>query len=906
MKFYSSHLFFFLFFLSSYGICFTQSASQISTLEEKLRNESSVSATILISLELSKLYSAEDLEKALNYAEAAYKKSVEYQSYKDQANSLNQIGKINMLNNNYDQALESFINSLNINKQYSDLKGAAISNILIGDVYREIGDEKRARNQYEQALQIGMKTKNLITQSVSNLSLGKLENKVGNQNLSLQYLILSNEQISLTNETSLKAEISYSLGMSYVKSNQFNKATQILIKSLKSYEKINDLKNQTLLCFEIGNLYETLEDHDKSLLYMKNSLGLAEKIGYKEFIKKGYENISKVYESKGDYKRAYEFLQYYTAIKDVREINALETQLELAKKNQALLLVEEKEKREKEISNVRFFFITVLLIIFLLFSVFMLYAYRQKSSINIELKTATDEANRSRKEKEDFFAYTSHEIRTPLNAVVGMSQLLSGTHLDKKQQHYLKTISSSANNILFLVNDILDLAKIEKGAIQLENIPFSLRDLVNDICHTLAFKTRVKNIDLKSTIDEAIPDLILGDPVRINQILLNLADNGVKFTEKGQVIIELSLKKKSANTSFILFSVKDTGIGIKNEKLETIFDSFKQESSETTRQYGGTGLGLSITKELVQLMGGEIKVESVAGKGSSFYFYLKMDIAKNVTKYNTSKTKKADALLSSVNILLVDDNQLNRDVFIDLISDSKNNVSVDIAEDGVQAIRKFESNNYDIILMDLQMPNMDGYETTKHIREKFPAIKNQIPIVAMTAHVLEGVSEKCLAAGMNDCVSKPINTYQLSLLINQLLNRGAESNVSIDKNTISNNKKEGSVIDLSMIKKISKNNNEKIIKYINLYLESVPLDLQNMKEALAEKNYKVLGELAHKLKGNAGYMGLNKLLSCLEKMENLIENDEKSNEIIIIVNRVESIIALSIDELNSYKKQCLT
>ena len=231
MKFYRSHLFFFLFFLSSYGICFTQSASQISTLEEKLRNESSVSATILISLELSKLYSAEDLEKALNYAEAAYKKSVEYQSYKDQANSLNQIGKINMLNNNYDQALESFINSLNINKQYSDLKGAAISNILIGDVYREIGDEKRARNQYEQALQIGMKTKNLITQSVSNLSLGKLENKVGNQNLSLQYLILSNEQISLTNETSLKAEISYSLGMSYVKSNQFNKATQILTDS---------------------------------------------------------------------------------------------------------------------------------------------------------------------------------------------------------------------------------------------------------------------------------------------------------------------------------------------------------------------------------------------------------------------------------------------------------------------------------------------------------------------------------------------------------------------------------------------------------------------------------------------------------------------------------------------------
>jgi len=368
----------------------------------------------------------------------------------------------------------------------------------------------------------------------------------------------------------------------------------------------------------------------------------------------------------------------------------------------------------------------------------------------------------------------------------------------------------------------------------------------------------------------------------------------------------MSLKKKSANSAVILFSVKDTGIGIKNEKLETIFDSFKQESPETTRQYGGTGLGLSITKELVQLMGGEIKVESVAGKGSRFYFYLKMDVAKNVTKYNSSETEKADAFLSNINILLVDDNQLNRDVFIDLISDDKNNVTIDTAEDGVKAIEKFKKNNYDVILMDLQMPNMDGYQTTMYIRENFPVEKNEIPIIAMTAHVIEGISEKCLAAGMTDCVSKPINTYQLSQLINQLLNRESESNVPIDKNTESNNKKEDSVIDLSMIKKISKNNNEKIIKYINLYLESVPMDLEKMKKALQEKKFTALSKIAHKLKGNAGYMGLNELLLCLDKLENLIENDEKSNEIIIIVNRVESIITLSIDELKSYKKQCLT
>ena len=893
-----SYFFFLLFYIVTFGVLNAQVNTQIDHLEKQLENENNNSREILISIELSKLYTEIDLKKALSYAQNALKKSTISQSYEDQANSLNQIGKVYMFENNYDLALEAFMNSLNINKKYADLKGSAISTVLIGDVYREIGDKKRSRNQYEQALQIGAKTKSLNVQAIANFSLGKLEAKANNQNLSIQYLILSHEQIVLTNETSLIGEISYSLGKSYILSNKLNTAVVFLIQSLKAYEKINDLKNQTLVSYEIGLVYEQLEDHDKSLLHMKNSIGIAEKIGYKEFIKKGYESISKVYESKGDFRRAYEFLQYYSAIKDVREINALETQLELAKKKQELLLIEEKEKREEEVSDLRFFFIVVLSIILFLFSGFMLYAYRQKSAINTELEAATNEANRSRKEKEDFFAYTSHEIRTPLNAVVGMSQLLAGTNLDEKQQHYLKTIHSSANNILFLVNDVLDLAKIEKGAIQLEKIPFSIKEIISNICSTLSFKTRIKNITLKSRIDEAVPDLLIGDPVRLNQILLNLADNGVKFTEKGHVLIDLSLDNKTKNTVELSFKVTDTGVGIKKEKLETIFDSFKQESSETTRQYGGTGLGLSISKELVQLMGGELKVESITGNGSTFYFNLKMDVAKSGAKSVKINETKANSTLSNIHILVVDDNPLNRDVFIDLISDPKNNVKVDIAEDGIQAVEQYRNNDFDIILMDLQMPNMDGYEATRVIRSDFPKEKREIPIVAMTAHVLDGVAEKCIAAGMNDCVSKPINTAHLSLLINQLLN----GNTSPSKTQINNvSVKKRTVVDLTMIKKISKNNQEKIIKYIDLYLNSVPSDMEKMKKALKLKDFKSLSSLAHKLKGNAGYMGLNALLSSLDSLEKLIENDENSKEITIIVNRVESIIALSIDELKSYK-----
>ena len=236
------------------------------------------------------------------------------------------------------------------------------------------------------------------------------------------------------------------------------------------------------------------------------------------------------------------------------------------------------------------------------------------------------------------------------------------------------------------------------------------------------------------------------------------------------------------------------------------------------------------SKELVQLMGGELKVESITGNGSTLYFNLKMDVAKSGAKSVKINETKANSTLSNIHILVVDDNPLNRDVFIDLISDPKNNVKVDIAEDGIQAVEQYRNNDFDIILMDLQMPNMDGYEATRVIRRDFAKEKREIPIVAMTAHVLDGVAEKCIAAGMNDCVSKPINTAHLSLLINQLLN----GNTSPSKTQINNvSVKKRTVVDLTMIKKISKNNQEKIIKYIDLYLNSVPSDMEKMKKRLS-------------------------------------------------------------------------
>ncbi len=845
---------------------------------------------------------------SMEHAKKALLISSSSHSSENYVNALIQIGKIELIKTNYNLALESFIKALEINKENADIRGTAISMLLIGDVYKEIGDYKRARNQFEQVLNNGEKTKNNFIKAISNFSIGKLEYEVGNNNLSLQYLILANDLISLSNDVNLKADFSHELGHYYIKEGQLKNAIQVLIKSLKIYETLADKESQAVLCYELSGAYEKIGDEDRSLQYMKTSLSLAEETGMKAYIKMGYENLAKVYETKGDYRRAYEFLKYFSAIKDVSEINALEAKLELAKKNQKLLLLEEHEKTQKQIRTIRYLFFIVLLAIMLVFSGFMYYAYRQKSSMNVKLEAANKKANKLRKDKEDFFAYTSHEIRTPLNAVVGMSQLLSETDLNKQQQHYLKTIKSSTKNILFLVNDVLDLTKIEKGAIQLESIPFSLKEIINDICHSLSFKTRDKNIELTADIDRKIPELVLGDPVRINQILLNLADNAVKFTENGKVTIKLSEVMNTSDSLSINFTIVDTGIGINEEKIDHIFDSFKQESSETTRQYGGTGLGLSISKELVQLMGGSLSVKSTYGKGSTFYFELdfKKANAKSKIEKSVSLENNATDLLNDLSILLVDDNKLNRDVFYDLINNQKRNVKVDMAEDGIIAIERLNKFTYDIVLMDLQMPNKDGFETTKYIRNEMPDNIKDIPIVAMTAHVLEGVSEKCLDVGMNDCISKPLNVKLLTQKINSLLHINGDTSTSIIVEESGDVKNEGSIVDLSIIKKISKNNPEKIIKYIDLYLKSVPSDLNEMLTEAKALNYKNVGTLAHKIKSAVGYMGVEKAIPDLTELEKLIKKVENSAEIVNIVNRVESILLLSIEELKAYKEQCLT
>ncbi|MGZ3900254.1 MAG: ATP-binding protein [Bacteroidia bacterium] len=373
---------------------------------------------------------------------------------------------------------------------------------------------------------------------------------------------------------------------------------------------------------------------------------------------------------------------------------------------------------------------------------------------------AKEKAEESKRAKEQFLANMSHEIRTPMNGIIGFAKLLEDSPLTPQQKEYLHAIEASGSNLLVIINDILDLSKMEAGKITFEERKLSITDCINNAMQILKPKI-VNNVAFTKIVDSRIPVFLKGDEVRLNQVLINLISNAIKFTEEGEIVVWVKLLNEDEKSVELEFCVHDTGIGIPKSKQEVIFESFAQASNSTTRKYGGTGLGLTISKELVELQGGTMKVESELKKGSDFFFTLKFNkcTASDEEQIESRKLNGKDIKeksLASVKILLVEDNKLNQ-LLASKVLEQWNTFPI-IATNGKIAIQKLSEEKFDLVLMDIQMPEMDGYEATSYIRTH---ISKSLPIIAMTANAMAGEKEKCIKAGLNDLIAKPFDPKEL-------------------------------------------------------------------------------------------------------------------------------------------------
>jgi signal transduction histidine kinase/CheY-like chemotaxis protein len=377
-----------------------------------------------------------------------------------------------------------------------------------------------------------------------------------------------------------------------------------------------------------------------------------------------------------------------------------------------------------------------------------------------QLEVATEELAKSTKAKSEFLATMSHEIRTPMNAILGMTHLLKQDSPRKDQVEPINILDFSGRTLLSLIDDVLDFSKIEAGKIEFENIEFELSKLISVIMESFKATASNKGIELKNEIEKGIPNVLIGDPARLTQILNNLVSNALKFTEEGQVKVEVSTVGDYDDAVRLKFSIKDTGIGIEEERVDSIFESFTQASQNTKRLFGGTGLGLTISKQLAELQGGNISVESKEGVGSTFMVELTFDKATSTTEVEEHTKKEADThTITGLKVLLAEDNVVNQKVMIRFLE--RWNIEMEVVNNGEEALEALKESNFDVILMDLQMPKMDGYEASEQIRKLDDPYKRNTPIIALTAAALKEVREKVYASGMNDFVTKPFNPVDL-------------------------------------------------------------------------------------------------------------------------------------------------
>lgn len=527
--------------------------------------------------------------------------------------------------------------------------------------------------------------------------------------------------------------------------------------------------------------------------------------------------------------------------------------------------------------------------------------------ISVDITPLQEHANeliKTRKAKENFLANISHEIRTPINGIVGMVKLLESTPTLPQQRKYIDAIRKSSETLQVLINDLLDLSIIDSGNIKLEQIGFRPKPLLTALVDSFRYTAQKKGLQLTLNYDPYIDQVLIGDPIRLNQILQNLIANSVKFTPKGYIKLYALRVNDDQQVAQLQFIVEDSGIGIPTDNLIKIFESFEQGDDQISRNYGGTGLGLSIVKRLVDLQNGSISVESMENKGTTFKIAIEYAVGsdKDIESYKNTFDQPhldSDSLdLSDHHLLLVEDNDINL-LYTKMILD-KWNCRVDTAPNGLQALEMLKEHDYSLILMDVLMPVMNGFDATKFIRSKFESPKSDTIIIAITANAMEGDTEKCRAAGMDDYLSKPFKPDELKKIITKYL-------AIIDKNGKTGqihklNTPGKKIVDLSYLRKISDNNTNFIVDMISSFIDQMPGDINKIKIAARQGNWEEVANIAHKIKPSITFMGIDSIKGCISDIQELAQSG-KTDSLEGLINEVDVITKSAFDELRKEIEQ---
>ncbi len=810
-------------------------ADQIGYLEGKANSLRELSVNLL----QARTYAS--AVKSLEQAAHLFKETGDFDTYRK---CLNELSDIYYLLGDYELALERLYDALQVSTALQKETFIAEVYNKVGIIYKVIGEYQKAIEQHRQALQRYEKAGDEAQVSITNYYIGNCYNWADELDVALNYLEKSLKSAQVLRDQALKISPLGSLAILFTKTKNYAKAEEYFVLAVDAVDHTGNLKLKADLLKSLGNLYLEQKLFSKSISTLLESLQIAEKLDLQTPSNQVHFFLSQAYERTGDYQQALHHLKRFSEIS--REI----AREEIAIKTKGIQLKFDLE----------------------------------------EIKSQKELAEHSARLKDRFLSTISHELRTPLNGVVGMANLLADTHPSPEQLEYINTIKLSANNLISIIDEILDYSRIKSGEVILNEERFALPEMIGSLAQGFKSLADKKQLRFSLALGPGIPGFVKTDKARLSQILSNLLSNSVKYTDKGSVSLEVNCEPLDDRLARFRFDVTDTGIGIPEERLAGIFESFAGENEEKTTQ--GTGLGLAIVRQLVDLLKGTIHVKSRLHEGSKFTVEITLPYDGPVGEGKSLYGQTAQRELSDVYILLVEDNKVNQFLGKQILT--KLGFQVQLAGNGQEALDIISKDHFDLVLMDVNMPVMNGYDLTRMIRNSLPEPKNQVPIVALTAYASTAEKQKAFGIGMNDYITKPYSPQELLHVIVRQLNLKpvtVQESVGTEQpgmNKVSDPEKG----PLAVLRQLMHGNEQDLKKMIAMYREQIPSINQQLQTAISGKQWEDVFQHAHKLKSSIRILNISRMTELIT----MIEEYSKSRENTELINPL----------YEAFKKECAT